>query len=207
MRVDFAADLMEDAVFWVLQGHARAPEWQRERERIYLHAQAQQPRLFRALTARWWQELALGAPVERALAACPTLAATPGTVHARRALRAAEEGSELFAPDAGGQATALLLLRTQRLCAPSELHCFALEELLILDDMLDPAFGFTPELPAELYDTPSRGDAVRGRLRRLWQRRATARAAALGDGRPTASVEPATFALLLERARGATPAG
>lgn len=173
-------DLVEEAVFRVVRAWVPpelAREHDREREAIYGSPPAERPDRFRALAERWWERLGLDRPVRDALLLCPALRRAGGSAHVRRVALPGDEGSELFASEtpAAAPVRAVLQVRVDRFADLDGLRRFALEELLILDDMLDPAFGYRLQLPQEAADPPLR-DAVLARLRELWKLRASGRA-------------------------------
>lgn len=84
----------------------------------------------------------------------------------RKARSRPEEGAELFGDPAGGR-RGVVALRPERWGDTAALTRFLHHELAHLADMLDPAFGYSPEL-AQTGQTVSQQRLVRERYRLLW---------------------------------------
>lgn len=84
----------------------------------------------------------------------------------RRARLQRDEGAELYVSSENGRSV-VVALRAERFDRPEELACFLRHEFAHIDDMLDPAFGYSPEL-----HLPGRNAAqqqvTRERYRLLW---------------------------------------
>lgn len=182
--------LAEEAVLRAVAGQRREPEFRAAREAIYGIGDAgERERAFADLHIDWFAELDLGRPLRTALSELPALTERCARCVVRAARRAADEGADLLVAD-GGERTAIVHLRPEPFGAPEALLDFLRGELLHVADMVDPAFGYDPELP--LTDAgPSRTPLLRERYRAVWevrvagrlQRRGVLGAARLGAAR------------------------
>jgi len=188
-RVEYTPQLVEEAVFLRMQrtrpaNSQCALEWDRDREAAY--AQPPGPRrdlAFVALSARAFRQLALDRPIERALRDCPSASRSLTVLYVRGAQRTRDEGAELYTSPAiaGSDAfrtRAILSVKPERFVDAAALERFALLELLVIDDMLDPAFRYRPSLAEDLE--PARRELVRERLRESWNARTLRRASGAG---------------------------
>jgi hypothetical protein len=110
----------------------------------------------------WGMEKALVGPADE----FPRLRTALGALVFRRARMKRDEGAELYVGAEHGRA-GVVALRVERFERPEELACFLRHEFAHVNDMLDPAFGYSPEL-----HLPGRNAAqhrlTRERYRLLW---------------------------------------
>jgi hypothetical protein len=185
LPIVYDARLVEQVV---LEAAGRlAPEAARsfhaERERIYEVANLEQRELrFRALFDEWFRRLALGRPLEVALAETPLVLQRAQACRVARAARSRDEGADLFdleqdvvlderaSPGDGALAprrVVFVRLRSQSFMDAAKLLALLRHEFLHLADMLDPAFGYQRELPPAEAG-PAHDQLVRSRYRVLW---------------------------------------
>ncbi len=200
--------LAEEAVFERIRaleraGDPRAGDWHREREALYAQPEgAARERAFGRLASTWFERLGLDRPLSEALAATARVRGAVVEVRLHRAGRPKAEGSELFRD--GGHSTLVFALTPARFAEPDRLIDFFLRECLHAEDMLEPAFGYRPDLGPGLLEEPARTELVRDRVRVLWEARVRSRMAAI-LGAP-AALEPAP-AFLRAFAGALEPAG
>lgn len=184
MRVEIADPLIEQAVGLALAGGA--PEkatYHRQREEIYAHDDAEaRDDAFRAFHRRWFLDLGLQAPIEEALAEVPGVGAGADRCCVSAAARAAQEGAELYVSRTEGaeQRVVAVRLLPETLVTRSRLRWLLRRELLHVADMLDPAFGYEPRLPASSAG-PVHDELVRARYGVLWSTTVLGRLARRGQ--------------------------
>ncbi len=110
----------------------------------------------------WGLEQVLLSPVDE----FPRLREVLDVLAFRRARTQRDEGAELFV-NAEGERNGLVALRVERLEQTDELTHFLRHEFAHLDDMLDPAFGYSPE-PLLPDANPGQQRLARERYRLLW---------------------------------------
>jgi hypothetical protein len=171
--------LVEEAVFQRARsleaaGDALSVRWHREREARYALPVAERPRAFAALALEWFERLELARPFTRALARVPEVLRAVREIRLERAVRARDEGSELYRD--GAVRRFVLTVLPARFLDKDALHELCLRELLYAQDMLAPAFGYVPEL-RDAGEGPAQQELVRDRLRVLWAARVAGRVA------------------------------
>jgi hypothetical protein len=186
-RFELEPALAEEALVHVFDGASGeralgASEWRRERDGVYALPAAQRAAAFRASSERWSRELDLIGPIRRALAACPHASRSIAEIQIRAAVRARDQGSELFAPpnDTGAAVVGarwVLSVHAELLADRDALFELALRELLYADDMLDPAFGHRLALPIDAGLDPVHAELAHDRFRVLWEARILGRVA------------------------------
>lgn len=172
VNVDLHPRLVEDTVRLLGDRGAGPAGYARERESLYEIRDSEARDLaFRKANRRWFDELGLAGPIQDTLAERPSIAAGVAHASAIPAMRAQQEGAELYVrpPRAieslpglergfdGESArtrrrlTLMLLPATLATDDPGK-HLLPLlrVELLHVSDMLDPAFGYEPAIPGEL---------------------------------------------------------
>ncbi|MFQ5830181.1 MAG: hypothetical protein ACE5JD_13645 [Candidatus Methylomirabilia bacterium] len=172
-EIEYEPRLVEEAVLLAVPGSAGEAEFRVERDRLYEISEPEEREAsFRALHAAWLVRLGLGQEVERAFAEHPSIAASTHRGVAFSASSGRDEGAEIFVSAADGASgaarrTVILRLRGQTLAIPERLDAFLRHELLHIADMLDPRFGYEPQLPSSpagpVYD-----QLLRERYRVLW---------------------------------------
>ncbi|MAG31673.1 MAG: hypothetical protein CL908_12365 [Deltaproteobacteria bacterium] len=155
IRLEFDLALVEAAVEAVISDHPSRSEFYEERERCYGDQSAEQRTLdFDALFRNWFARLGLDESLRRVLDAYPLVRDEVARLGVTRAVGPRDEGAELYvAPQREGQAERLhrhlcLKLRPGIFLEPCRLDAVLYREFEHTNDMLDPAFGYEPELPA-----------------------------------------------------------
>ncbi len=178
--------LVEEAVLHAIRGRRLEPEFRRERDRAYAHADVEErDAAFRQLHARWFAALDLDAPLRRALEELPILARETRACRVAAARARTKEGADLYVQQDAALAprqrrVILVRMMPARFSTPESLLELLRHELLHVADMLDPAFGYEPSLQCSGSD-PSFQSLIRGRYRVLWK--ATVAGRLLGLGR------------------------
>lgn len=173
MKLLFDDDLVEAVVLRVAATTDPAlPELQRarffaERERCY---RVLDPDARHAAFARvhldWFREWGLAARLEAGAAPFPQLAGSLAALAFRKARHRGDEGAELYS-DLEGQRRGVVALRPERVLEPAALAPFLHHELAHLADMLDPTFGYSPDLNGAAV-SPAQRRLVTERYRLLW---------------------------------------
>ncbi len=170
--------LVEAAVLWAIAGRAEEGEFRRGRDRLYELADGEaRETAFWDWHGAWFARLALGQPIQVALAELPLLAQ-----HCRRGIVSAaptrrEEGADLLVD--GEVRTVLIRLRCTSFLDPAALLGLLRAELLHVADMVDSAFGYQPTLP-EVDGGPAAAHLLRERYRALWSASVAGRLARRG---------------------------
>jgi len=168
----YEPELVEEAVLRALRSTGLERRYQIERERCYAITDPEdRDQAFRRLFHRLFQELTLDRPLIDALLKRPHIAASIETVAIARAPSSREEGADLFARPDGepGRRFGLgVALTADTLAAAPAMKRLLDRELLHIDDLLDPGFGYDPA------EARPRGPAIRqnltqGRYRLLWR--------------------------------------
>jgi hypothetical protein len=173
MKPTYQPALIEEAVFVALRGQPQAARFEAERVRLYeLKDPEARERAFQDLHRKWFSELGLEASIEKALTEQPFVESSVGACLVATAPKKSEEGAELFvSPEEslhGKERRAVsIFLRPESLLNPSALLAFLRHELTHISDMLDPAFGYEPLLPAAAGG-PTRDRLLKERYRALW---------------------------------------
>lgn len=173
MELLFDDDLVEAAVFLVATGRglevpaAQVRRFHAERERCYavLDPDARQA-AFARVHLEWFREWGLVRPLEAAVGQFPLLAEHLVALAFRKARTHGEEGAELYT-DAEGRRRGVLALRPERFAVAGDLVPLLHHELAHLADMVDPRFGYSPDL-SQAGHTASQQRLVRERYRLLW---------------------------------------
>ncbi|MCP4204565.1 MAG: hypothetical protein GY769_21865 [bacterium] len=181
--LDFDPRLVEDAVLLRIDGApARIQRlFRRHRDPLYeITKRDERESRFAELHGHWFVRLALVEPVHQALAREPSIAAGTSRCLVVPVVRAREEYADLK-PDREAERlpTLFLGLRVATLVDAERLRPFLRRELLHIADMLDPEFGFEPQLPL-LDDSAALENLVRRRYQALWDSTIDGRLAARG---------------------------
>jgi hypothetical protein len=159
--------LVEAAVLEAVGARGEGREFHAAREGLYTVPDVEaRERAFADLHGRWFERLGLHRPFLAALDEQPRIAVSCDRWVVLRARSASEEAADLLAARAG-RPTLLVELTPSTTAAPARMAAVLRHELMHVADMLDPDFGYTPELPADVRGTPSEA-AVRSRYRVLW---------------------------------------
>ena len=173
MRLSYEEDFVEEAVLLCASGRHKAfsslliKRFHRAREKLYelLDPDERNTAFFR-LHLEWFREWGL----ERLLTVpLKEFAGLPGALNVlafRKSRRKNEEGTELYVNEAGEQ-TGVVAMHPEFLVTKVDVDAFLRRELMHLQDMVEPAFGYLPELPVS---GPSLNQArlARERYRLLW---------------------------------------
>jgi hypothetical protein len=154
MRLRYDEDLTEAAVLLCASGRCngiaslQVARFNRERERLYsiLDPEERNAAFFR-LHLDWFREWGLERLLTAPLTEFPLLAGALNVLAFRKSRRKNEDGAELYVNEAG-ERSGVLALKPDRLERNAELLAFLRHELTHLHDMVDPAFGYRPELTA-----------------------------------------------------------
>lgn len=169
----YESGLVEEAVFLAVGAHPAARRFDRERNRVYkLRDIEERDRAFQELHGKWFSELGLSDPIDRAVSEQPLLCSSVKGCLVARAPGKREEGAELFvSPEERlgekERRTVSIFLRPESLLDPSALLAFLRHELMHIGDMLDQAFGYERELPPA-EGGPTHDRLLRERYRVLW---------------------------------------
>jgi len=138
-----------------------------ERDQIYENAESEEARdeQFRSFYAKWFAEVGFEALFRGALDDFPGILETNPLIFVKRAWERKEEGAELYGQ--GSQKTVLIRLSAARMNDPVLLQSFLRQELLHIQDMLDSAFQYSPDLPL-WGDNVAQDELIRQRFRLLW---------------------------------------
>ena len=179
--------LVEEAVFLAIESHPEATRFHRERDRIYRIADPEKrERDFQNLHRRWFFELGLAEQIEEAISEQPLLSSEVKSCLVSRAPGKQEEGAELFVNSeeklSNKEKRAVsIFLRPESLLHPAPLLTFLRHELMHIADMLDPGFGYEPDLPAA-EGGPTHDRLLKERYRVLWDATIDGRMARRGWG-------------------------
>jgi hypothetical protein len=159
-----------------VQGHAEQARFRKARDALYALPEGQErERAFGDLHVLWFDRLELGRPLSIALGEQPILAVRCRRCVVARAATARDEGADLLVAEGDGEERSILLrLRPALFRAAPALLALLRAELLHVADMLDPAFGYRPELP-ESEAGASHTELVRNRYRTVWNVRVAGR--------------------------------
>jgi hypothetical protein len=162
-------DLVEGAV---LDCARTANPWlvrrfHREREKIYTIADPDQRNAaFFQLHLDWFREWGLESFLRERIAPFANLQAALKALAFRKARSKSEEGGELYV-NGEGERHGMLALRPERFSNRPSLLPFLNHELMHLNDMVDAAFGYSPDI-GDPTQSPSQQRLIRERYRLLW---------------------------------------
>lgn len=173
MRLSYDEELVESAVFLCAEGQrpgvdpAEIRRFHAERERCYAERNPDaRNAAFHRCHLAWFRQWQLEALLLNVLGEFPLIAQHAALLAWRRAIAAKDEGAELFVREDGTR-NAVVALRAERFTDDAAVRRLLRHEFTHLSDMLDPAFGYTPELRATgPVPTPQR--LARDRYRLLW---------------------------------------
>jgi hypothetical protein len=193
MHLRYDEDLVEAAAFLAASGRCPGvpPEqiarFHRGRERLYaiLDPDERNAAFFK-LHLDWFREWGLERPLTAVVEKFVLLPPALELLAFRKARGRNEEGAELFVNEAARR-HAVVALRPERFERGPALTDFLRHEFTHLQDMVNPGFGYSPELPASDWN-PARQRLLRERYRLLWDITIDGRLARAG-GRPMAARE------------------
>ncbi len=152
--VRYEPRFIEEAIFFALRGHPEAGKFHKERNRLYELADLEErEHSFQDLHRAWFPHLGLANEIETALQEQPLLTSNLAACLVAYAPGMRQEGADLLVRNEEGlsekeRRTLRLLIRPESLLDPLVLLNFLRHELFHIADMLDPHFGYEPELPA-----------------------------------------------------------
>ena len=173
MHLRYDEDFVEAAVFLCASGgHEGIPSlhiarFNREREKLYviLDPDERNSAFFR-LHLEWFREWGMETLLTRPLEDFPLLPRALILLAFRKSRGKNDEGTELYVNEAGDR-NGVVAMRPERLGHKAELVLFMHHELAHLHDMVDPAFGYVPELTVA-SPSLSQQRLARERYRLLW---------------------------------------
>lgn len=185
MQLCYDEGFVEAAVLLCLTGRRpgisslQIARFHHERERLYriLDAEERNAGFFR-LHLEWFREWGMELPLRDTLREFPLLREKLEVLAVRQATGRSEEGAELYVNEAGRR-TGLVALRVGRLSDEKGLKTYLRHEFSHLHDMLDPAFGYSPELKLAVHNAAQKRLACE-RYRLLWDITIDGRLAAAG---------------------------
>lgn len=164
-HLEFHPGLVEEAVLLHMEGHSEAGEFRQARDGVYdLADEEERERRFRKLHQQWFLHLGMDQPVAGALGEQPKLLQGTRGCYVSLVFSSKQEGADLHG---SSPKTVVLKLRAARLLDGPALRTFLRHEFMHLADMLDPCFGYKPELPRSEVG-PAYDNLIRGRYRVLW---------------------------------------
>ena len=154
MRLELELPLVEEAV-WLALRNDTAGDFHAQREALYeIEDPEDRERAFAELARARFERLGLRERLEMPLAERPRIAAAVGLCTVSRATKPREEGAELYVQAHPGRASGPadrrlhIRLRPETLVDAQAAQALLRCELLHVDDMLDPTFGYEPSLAA-----------------------------------------------------------
>jgi hypothetical protein len=173
MHLRYDEDFVEAAVQLCANGRCRGvsslqiARFNRERESLYaiLEPDERNSAFFR-LHLEWFREWGLEALLTEPLPEFPLLPEALALLAFRKARSQNDEGAELYVNEAGDR-NGVVALRPERVARELELGALLRHELTHLHDMLNPGFGYRPELAAGSASL-SQHRLARERYRLLW---------------------------------------
>lgn len=173
MHLCYDEDFVEAVVLLCASGRWRSisslqiSRFNRERERLYdICDPDDRNAAFFKLHLEWFREWGLEKLLTGPLQEFPLLSSALSVLAFRKARGKDDDGAELYVNEAGTR-TGVLAMRPERLARGLNLVPFLRHELAHLHDMVDPAFGYRPEL-AGLCDSLGSQRLARERYRLLW---------------------------------------
>lgn len=169
-RISFDASLAEEAVLLAEPGlsDAEREAFRSERDRIYDASEPEErDARFEELHGRWFVRLGLDRPLYEALAERPELLGGGRSCRVLRAATRQQELADLCLETGHSEPTIVLRLRPETLLGARALLELLRRELSYVADMLDPGFGYRPELEASNLGA-AHDRLLRERYRVVW---------------------------------------
>lgn len=208
MKTEYHADFLESAINCCLAGRRKGlpalmlSRFHIERERVY-----RQPALdgredaFQQLHLKWFREWGLEDTLKKLARGLSGFEPQLTSLTYRKAQNRKDEGAELYA-DPGGTRRVVMALRGDRFEDEEGLAIFMRHELYHVCDMLDPAFGYEPELILPGF-TATQQRLATERYRVLWDAAIDGRLSSAGHAVATTREK---YAALLDLAFSFWPA-
>ena len=173
MHLRYDEDFLEAAVGLCAGGRRKGvsplhiARFSRERERLYaiLDPDERNAAFFK-LHLEWFREWGLEMLLTGVLREYPLLPKTLKLLAFRKPHGRNDEGAELYVSEAGDR-NGVVAMRPDRFEQEADLGSFLRHELMHLHDMVDPGFGYRPEL-AVPSASPNQYRSARERYRLLW---------------------------------------
>jgi hypothetical protein len=173
MHLRYDEDFVEAAVFLCTSGRRRGisslriVRFNREREKLYsiLDPDERNSAFFR-LHLEWFREWGLEKLLTDPLKDFPLLPEALRILAFRKSQGKNDDGAELYVNEAGDR-NGVVAMRPERMELEAELASFLRHELTHLHDMIDPAFGYVPDLPVQ-GPSLNQQRLARERYRSLW---------------------------------------
>jgi hypothetical protein len=173
MHLRYDEDFVEAAVQLGATGRRKSipslqiARFNREREKLYdiLDPDERNAAFFR-LHLEWFREWGMEKLLTGPLADFPLLPKALGILAFRKSRGKHDDGAELYVNEAG-ERHGVVAMRPERLDRETELAAYLRHELTHLQDMVDPGFGYQPDLPAT-GPSLSQQRLARERYRLLW---------------------------------------
>jgi len=173
MHLRYDEDFVEAAVLLCTTGRRKRASslhisrFNREREKLYdILDPDERNSAFFALHLEWFREWGLEQLLTAPLKEFPLLPKTLNTLAFRKSRGKHDDGTELYVNETGDR-SGVVAMQPERFAHEVELGAFLRHELTHLEDMVDPAFGYLPELPNP-RPTLSSHCLARERYRLLW---------------------------------------
>ena len=173
MHLRYDEDFVEAAVRLCSTGRRKGvsslhiARFHRAREKLYdLLDPDDRNAAFFKLHLEWFREWGLEALLTKPLEEFPQLARALHILAFRKSRGKDDDGTELYVNEAGDR-NGVVAMRPERLERDIDLLPFLRHELTHLHDMVDPVFGYCPELPI-LGPSQSSHRLARERYRLLW---------------------------------------
>jgi hypothetical protein len=173
MNLRYDEDFVEEAVRLCAAGRCKGiasfqvARFNREREKLYeLHEPDERNAAFFSLHLEWFREWGLEKFLTEGLNEFPLLTKSLDILAFRKSRGKNDEGAELYVNETGNR-SGVVAMRPERFARESELKAFLRHELMHLHDMVDPDFGYLPELP-NVKASINQERLARERYRLLW---------------------------------------
>ena len=173
MQLQYDQDFVEAAVGLCASGQVRSvprplvARFHREREALYAIADPdERDARFFQLHLEWFREWGVEDVLTASFREFSLLGPHLSILAVRTARGRKDEGAELYVNETG-QRTGILSLRPERLMSGHQIAGFLGHELSHLQDMVDPAFGYLPELSLPHW-SPGQQRLARERYCVLW---------------------------------------
>jgi hypothetical protein len=173
MHLRYDEDFVEEAVFLCASGRRKGvpslqiARFNCEREQIYAILDPdERNRAFFRLHLEWFREWGMETLLIEPLKDFPLLPPALRILAFRKSRGKSDEGTELYVNEAD-ERNGVVAMRPERLGREAELGAFMRHELAHLQDMVDPGFGYRPELAAA-GPSLSQQRLARERYRLLW---------------------------------------
>ena len=173
MHLHYDEDFVEAAIQNCIGGPGRRisslqiTRFNREREKLYdILDPDERNNAFFHLHLEWFRDWGLEKMLLEPLRDFPLLEKALRALVFRQSRGKNDEGTELYVNETGDR-TGVVAMRPERLARETVLSPFLRHELNHLHDMVDPGFGYEPELP-EIGPSVSHHPLARERYRLLW---------------------------------------